>query len=166
MNKISPSLSEGFFFTLNPKYMKPLICPISDEKIPEHLPRVTASLNLILLAAFAWNPQSWILFFLAYDFLVRGFGSPKLSLVHHAAKSISGAFKLRSKLIDKAPKLFAARLGALLLVLALVLKLSGLVTAPIVIVWLIAALSSLECILGFCVGCYVYQYLVFPLYRK
>lgn len=166
MNKISPSLSEGFFFTLNPKYMKPLICPISDEKIPEHLPRVTASLNLILLAAFAWNPQSWILFFLAYDFLVRGFGSPRLSLIHHTASGISRGLKLRSKAIDKAPKLFAARLGALLLVLALVLHLSGLVTAPIVIVWMIAALSSLECIFGFCVGCYVYQYLVLPFYQK
>jgi hypothetical protein len=146
--------------------MKQLICPISDEKIPEHLPRVTASLNLFLLAAFAWNPQSWILFFLTYDFLVRGFGSPKLSLVHHAARGISAGLKLRSKPIDKAPKLFAARLGGLLLVLALLLNLSGLVTAPVVIVWMIAALSSLECIFGFCVGCSVYQYLVLPFYQK
>lgn len=146
--------------------MKQLICPISEEKIPEHLPRVSALLNLFILAAYALNPQSWILFFLAYDFLVRGFGSPKLSLIHHTAKSISRGLKLRSKPIDKAPKLFAARLGALLLVLALILNLSGFIAASVVIVWMIAALSSLECIFGFCVGCYVYQYLVFPFYQK
>lgn len=146
--------------------MKHLICPVSDEKIPEHLPRVIASLNLFLLAAYAWNPHYGILIFLSADFLIRGFGSPRYSLIHHAAVNLSSLLKLRSKSIDKAPKLFAARLGGLLMVLSLLLNLSEYIPASVVIVWLIAALSSLECIFGFCVGCYVYQYLVFPFYQK
>ena len=146
--------------------MNQLICPISDEKISEHLPRVTASINLFILAAYVWNPHNWILLFLSFDFMIRGFGSPKLSLIHHTAKSISSLLKLQTKTIDKAPKLFAARLGTLLLVFSLILNLSGFITASVVIVWLIAALSTLECIFGFCVGCYVYQYLVFPFFHK
>lgn len=148
------------------KNMKNIICPVSSEKIPEHLPRVTAFLNISLMIIFFYTNSSLLLAFLVSDFFIRGFNYPQFSIINFTAKKLSLALNLSSSKIDKAPKLFAARLGGLMFIIALVLNLTGSFFIASIIVFMVAILSTLECVFNFCVGCYFYNYLIFPFYSK
>ena len=146
--------------------MKNIICPVSTDKIPEHLPRVTAFINISIMAIYFYNNSSVLLIFLVSDFLLRGSNFPQFSIINFLAKKLSSILKLSSSKIDKAPKMFAARLGGLMFIVALAFNLADLYFVTNIIVLLIAILSTLECVFNFCVGCYFYNYLVFPFYSK
>jgi hypothetical protein len=143
---------------------KDVVCPVSNEKVPEHLPRVTALINITLIGFYLYYPTPFVLAFLTIDFLVRGYNQPKYSLLNYLARKVSKSLKLKSKPIDKAPKIFAARLGGFMFFSALILNLLGGIAFTYVITLMIAMLSTLECVFNFCAGCYIYNYLVLPLY--
>ncbi|HAM99358.1 MAG TPA: hypothetical protein DCQ26_12190 [Marinilabiliales bacterium] len=146
--------------------MQNVICPISNERVPEHLPRITAFINIALIAFYISTQWLYLLVFLCIDFLLRGFNFSSLSIIHWLAKGISALFQFKTPMIDKAPKLFAARLGGLMFALSVVFFLSGQLTATFIIVSLVAVLSTLECVFSFCAGCYIYQYVVLPFYSR
>ena len=143
---------------------KDVVCPVSNEKVPEHLPRVTAFITIALIGSYLYSPNPFILAFLAVDFLFRGYNQPKYSLLNSLAKKMSKALRLKSISIDKAPKIFAARLGGFMFLLALVANILGGIDVTYVVTLLVASLATLECVFNFCVGCYIYNYLVLPFY--
>ena len=145
---------------------KDVVCPVSNEKVPEHLPRVTAFINIALIGSYLYYPNPYILAFLAVDFLFRGYNQPQYSLLNSLARNLSKILKLKSKPIDKAPKMFAARLGGFMFLVALVVNLLGGIEITYVITLLVAILSTLECVFNFCVGCYIYNYFVLPFYSS
>lgn len=145
--------------------MKNVICPISNDKVAEHLPRVTAFYNITLMSLFLYQQNIFILLLIGIDFLLRGFGYHQYSLLNKLAIVTSKALKLKSPLIDKAPKQFAARLGALMFVAAIGFSIVGASSASIIIVAMVAILATLESAFSFCVGCYIYTYLVLPVYK-
>jgi hypothetical protein len=69
-------------------------------------------------------------------------------------------------LIDKAPKIFAARIGFILTSLTSLLALVGFPMAASVTGAVLVLFAFLECGLNFCAGCWVYTYVVYPLVRK
>jgi hypothetical protein len=147
--------------------MKNIVCPISPERIPEHLPRVIALLVIGLIVTYLFTGFKPLLLFLLVDFIVRGAGKGQFSLIQHAASSISKIVKLKSELIDKAPKVFAARLGAVMIALALALEMGSLSAGAFVIAIVVASFAMLECVFNFCVGCYFYSLIILPLvYRR
>lgn len=146
--------------------MKNLICPVSSERIPEYLPRVTAFYVIGLLFTYLFTFFTPILLFLLYDFFVRGFGWPNYSLIHLTAKKTSELLHLKGKSIEKAPKIFAARLGIIMVFAALILDLASVQAGAIAFSVGLIVFASLECVLNFCVGCYVYTYVVLPLNTK
>jgi hypothetical protein len=146
--------------------MKSIICPVSSEKTESHVPRLVALLTsvlLVLLVVTGWWP---ILVMLMLDFYVRAVGSIKWSYLVLASRGISSILRLRSVLIPLAPKLFAARIGALLITMALLFLLLGWNSASLALLGVLIVFASIECGLNFCVGCYIYTYLVFPFYKK
>lgn len=146
--------------------MKSVICPISNEKVPEHLPRVTASIGIVLILVYLYTQSLLLLSFLIVDFLLRGFNYAEYSIINLFARKISKALNLKSPKIDKAPKLFAARLGGIMFVAAFVMNIAGAFYSALLIVILVGFLSLLECVFSFCAGCYVYYYLVLPFNSK
>lgn len=146
--------------------MKNIVCPISAERVQEHLPRVTALLVISLLVTYLISGSALILAFLLVDFIARGSGYARYSLLHALAMSLSKRFKLKSELIDKAPKLFAARLGAVMMGLALAFELIGIPGTSFVISIMVGVFATLECVANFCVGCYVYSLVVLPIFSK
>ncbi|MBE0650869.1 MAG: DUF4395 domain-containing protein [Bacteroidales bacterium] len=145
---------------------KNVVCPVSNEKVPEHLPRVTAFLNIALIVIYLHYPTPFLLAFLTIDFFVRGYNQPKYSLLNYMARNLSRLLRLKSKPIDRAPKIFAARLGGVMFLSALIINLLGGIEITYVITIMVATLSTLECVFNFCVGCYMYNYLVLPFYSK
>jgi len=145
--------------------MKNISCPVSNEKVSEHLPRIIAFYNIVLMVVFIIHPNAIVLAFVGIEFLLRGFGYQHFSIIRALSIKTGDFLQIKSKEVDKAPKLFAARLGGIMFIAALVLYLLGLTTSSMAIVTMVAVLATLECAFSFCVGCYIYTYLVLPAYK-
>ncbi len=145
--------------------MKNIVCPVSMERIPENSARVTGMFVVLTVAGFLLTQSPWFLVFLVVDMFVRGFLPPRFSLFSTLARWFLKILVPPGPMIDRAPKMFAARIGFLF-------ALASLVTGffwPVVGVGLAVALAFfalLECVFNFCVGCAVYSWVVLPLARK
>ncbi len=146
--------------------MNNVICPVSNEKVPAHLPRVTAFYAISLIVAYIITLSLPILALLLIDFMTRAINRPNLSIIHFLAKNTSKVLKLKSVKIDKAPKVFAARLGTLMLAAAMIFHGGGLLLSSSIVAVLVALLATFECAFNFCAGCYIYSAFVFPFYSK
>ncbi len=147
--------------------MKNVVCPISSEKVFVNVPRITALLVLGMLAAYLFSNQMVVLAVLIVDFFIRGFGKSKYSPLAILANKIHGLFSWgNERLINKAPKIFAARLGFVFTTLIFVLSLLGLEGVSYLLSGLLILFASLECLVNFCVGCWVFTLFVNPFYSK
>lgn len=146
--------------------MKNIICPVSTDKIQSHIPRITAFLVISSILLYSFTQWSAILLFLVLDFSARATNNPQWSLISIAARFIGTTLKINSAKVDKAPKVFAARLGAIMFAAALIFHFSGLYLSASITTLLVAILATLECAFNFCVGCVIYSTFVFPFFAK
>jgi hypothetical protein len=146
--------------------MKNLVCPISDQRVNEQVTRFNAMFAIgIILLAFIMN-SAVLLVFLMADFFIRAFTEIKFSPLNFASHYLSNTLSLPVKLIDKAPKIFAARLGFLMTAVISGLFIFDLKLASIVISGMLIFFASLEFLFAICVGCLIYTYLILPFYKK
>ncbi|MCB0918750.1 MAG: DUF4395 family protein [Actinobacteria bacterium] len=147
-----------------------IICPLSSESLNKSAARVGATLTALLLTAFgvlALVGQYWSVIFLALvmlDYVIRVFTAvtPPISRI---ATGLAGLLRLRPRLMNKGPKIFAWRIG-FLMATAAVLALPFSWSASAIIALALAGFNVLDGVLNFCVGCYVYTYLVLPLSQR
>ncbi len=137
-----------------------IICPVSDSKVDENVIRTSAILTVLITATALVVNSYLILFLLAADFAVRSFysgiGSPLKILSSH----IAGFLNIRNKkLIDAAPKKFAALLGMIFSLLAGLLLLFHMPIAAMITASILIFCAFLEGVFGFCLGCFVYTIL-------
>ena len=146
--------------------MQNLVCPISDQRVNEQITRLNAMLVIgIIVLAFVLN-SLFLFVFLMADFFIRAFTNLKFSPISFASHSLSNALNLPIRMIDKAPKIFAARLGFLMtMAMALLFIFSFKITA-IAVAAILIFFASLEFFLAICVGCLIYTYLILPFYKK
>jgi hypothetical protein len=143
-----------------------LICPVSTERVDENRVRVTAFGVIILMGAFFIFSNPVFPAILVVDFFIRAFTGLKfspLSWLGHLFVKVMGT---QPVWIDKAPKVFAARVGFLLTTLTTVAAIIGLPMLAIIAGLTLVGFAFLECGLNFCAGCWVYTYVVYPLVRK
>ncbi len=146
--------------------MKQLICPISKERVNEQITRINAFLGIVLIVVgFAFDlPVLFI--FLLIDFFIRAFTKITYSPISCASHKIANALCLKEKRIDKAPKIFAARLGFVMILATVILYFLELKTAALVVAGILVFFATLEFALAVCVGCILYTYVVLPFYKK
>ncbi len=146
--------------------LKQLICPVSAERIDENMMRVTALGVVLTMGAFLFTGKVIFPVVLATDLAIRAFTkmrySPLSWLAHLFVKSIG----TEPVWIDKAPKVFAARIGFLLSFITAITALLGLPLLASATGMTLVAFAFLECGLNFCAGCWIYTYVVYPLVRK
>ena len=146
--------------------MKNLVCPISDQRVNEQVTRINALLTvLVVVMAFVLN-SAWLLAFLMADFFIRAFTEMKFSPISFTSHSVRNALSLSVKMIDKAPKIFAARLGFLMSTVIAIFYILNLTVAAVVVASILIFFATLEFAFGICVGCLMYTYLVLPFYKK
>jgi hypothetical protein len=146
--------------------MKNIVCPISDQRVNEQVTRFNAMFAIgIVVLALALN-SILLLVFLMADFFIRGFTELKFSPVSYASHYLSNALSLPVKLIDKAPKIFAARLGFLIMAVISGMFVFGLSLASLIVASILIFFASLEFLFAICVGCTIYTYLILPFYKK
>jgi len=146
--------------------MKNLVCPISDQRVNEQVTRLNAMFTIgIIVLAFVLNSALLFIFLMA-DFFIRAFTEIKFSPINFVSHYMSHTLNLPIRMIDKAPKVFAARLGFLMITVIAGLFIFSFKTASVVVAGILIFFASLEFLLAVCVGCLIYTYLVLPFYKK
>ena len=146
--------------------MKNLICPISDLRVNEYVTRISALLAIVVIVlAFVLN-SVFLFAFLMADFFIRAFTEIKFSPISFVSHNVSNALSLSVKMIDKAPKIFAARLGFLMTTVIAGLFFLNMPIASMIVAGLLIFFAALEFVFAICVGCMIYTYLVLPFYKK
>lgn len=146
-------------------HIKELVCPVSAERINERVTRCNAFFTILLVVAAVYFNSPLLLVFLIIDFYLRAFTTMRTSPLSCVSQQVVKLFGLKRKPTDKAPKIFAARMGFMMALAILVLFLFKLTTAALVIASILSFFALLELTIGFCAGCYIYSYLVLPLTR-
>lgn len=143
-----------------------LICPISTERIDENRVRATAMGVVFTMGAFFIT--GFVIFpaMLAIDFYIRAFTKLKYSPLSWLGHQFVKAIGTNPVWIDKAPKMFAARIGLLLTTITTIAAIMGMPYLAFAVGATLVAFAFLECGLNFCAGCWIYTYVVFPLVRK
>ena len=148
------------------KLFTELICPVSEERVDENRVRVTALGVVLTMGVFFVTGNTLFPALLAIDFFIRAFTrlpySPLSWIGHTIVKSIGA----KPVPIDKAPKVFAARIGFLLTVIITVASLLNLALLTYIVGATLVLFAFLECGLNFCMGCWVYTVIVYPLVKK
>lgn len=146
--------------------MKDLVCPISDQRVNEQVTRFNAMFAIaVIVGAFVLN-SIFLIAFLMADFFMRGFTGIKFSPLNYLSHYLSNALNLPVRLIDKAPKVFAARLGFLMTIIITGLYIFELQLASFIVAGMLIFFAGLEFLFAICVGCMIYTYLVLPFYKK
>ncbi len=146
--------------------MKNLVCPISDQRVNEQVTRLNAMFAIaVIVSAFVLN-SIFLLAFLMADFFMRGFTEMKFSPISFVSHYLSNTLNLPVKMIDKAPKVFAARLGFLMTIIIAGLFIFELQLASFIVAGMLIFFASLEFIFAICAGCMIYNYLILPFYKK
>ena len=145
--------------------LKQLVCPISDERINERVTRINAMIGILVLIAGFVSGSIIFPAMLMTDFYIRAFTKAKFSPISYISYQMTNMLHLDKKVIDKAPKVFAARLGFLMTFVITLLMLFGLNTAALVVGGVLVFFASLEFALAICMGCIIYTYLILPFYK-
>ena len=146
--------------------MKNIVCPISDQRVNEQVTRLNAMFAIgTIILAFVLN-SSILLVFLMADFFIRAFTEIKFSPISFVSHYMSNTLNLPVKMIDRAPKIFAARLGFLMTAAIASLYFFDFAHVSIMVASMLIFFAGLEFMFAICVGCMIYTYLVLPFYKK
>ncbi len=136
------------------------VCPISFKQINEKAARINGALTVTTLAVYAATQSIYVIAFLAVDFLIRGFLSPKFSPLAIISKTILKTLKAKPKMTNAGPKLFAAKLGFIFSILILALSFLKLDMVNMAVISIFMFFAFLEAAFGFCLACKVYPLLL------
>lgn len=148
------------------KLFTELICPVSPDRVDENRVRVTALGVIVGIGGFFITGHVLFPAFLVVDFYIRAFTRLSYSPLGYLAHLFVLLMDTRPVLIDKAPKVFAARIGFILTSATTLGALLGMPFLAYVTGSVLVLFAFLECGLNFCMGCWVYTVVVFPRVRK
>ena len=142
--------------------MAQIICPLSNDKVNNNVARVVASIVIVFtVVAVALNAW-WLLLIQLYDFVVRAAGKKNWSIFRLLGQQIADLMNLQVVAVDAAPKKFAAAVGVAFSAAIIVLLGLNLFVPAVVVAGILLVCAFLEAAFSFCVGCYVYTFLVLP----
>jgi hypothetical protein len=152
--------------TGNMKLLTELLCPVSTEKVDENRVRVTALGVILIMGTFFVTGNALFPSLLFVDFFIRAFTKLPYSPLSWLAHLFVNSMGTNPVLIDKAPKVFAARIGLVFTFFTAASSLLGYSLLAYVMGTTLVLFAFLECGLNFCMGCWFYTFVVYPLVRK
>ena len=122
--------------------------------------RMVAGMVMILTLAILLTDYNWLMFVLAYGFIARVLTGPKLSPMGQLATRVLAPL-LNNKDVPGPPKRFAQLVGLIFSSAAIIAHFvfSAEIFAN-VILFVLVVFTALESIIGFCAGCFVFNYLM------
>lgn len=145
--------------------MKTIICPISEKRTDENVARLTGFQVAGWLALYLFTGFYPIILFVMIDYYLRTLPTTQYSPLSWVAYRLLRWKNVPVRQVDKAPKLFAARVGFLYAAFIAILHFFSAGFELFVAVQLIG-FALLESVFNWCVGCLVYTYWIRPFYKK
>ena len=137
-----------------------IICPVNNEWVNTNQVRINASIVFIFCSLAFTLQMPYIILILCIDFFCRGFVKKRVSILNYISKSIITAFDVPTNKENKAPKIFAAKVGFAFTALSLICHLLHFNLGFNLFLGFIILFSFLEFAFKFCAGCVVYTLLV------
>jgi hypothetical protein len=140
-----------------------LVCPISNVRIDRNVVRTNGLITTALLVAYVFTRSPLIIVPVGIDYVLRAMMNGPTSPMAHFARRVARTLGIPFRSMDKAPKVFASRIGVCFAMGAAIAHF----VAPGIAPWLagtLAVFTTLESVFDFCVGCVVYTYIALPLY--
>lgn len=142
-----------------------IICPVSTEKIDLNVSRLTVFMNVVLMALFVYTLNPLYLVIVTVDYFIRAALDGSYSPIRYASAKIIGLLPLEKKPIGIAQKVFASRLGLLCAIASGIFLYLGNTTGSLISIGILLVLSFADSVLNFCVGCLIYNNIVYPFYK-
>lgn len=143
-----------------------IVCPISSEKVDNNVSRLTVFTNAVLMIIFIFTLNPILLYVVTFDYGIRAMGYNTYSPLCFLASFIIKLIGSKSKMVDKAPKMFASRLGFICAALGTVFISFNMPMASVSVIGMFTILAVLDSVFNYCVGCMMYHHFVFPFYNK
>lgn len=121
---------------------------------------LTLTVATILLGSLVSTSWLWLTALLAAGFLARVLTGPTLSPLGQFATRVVAPRLGPARLVPGPPKRFAQAMGATITVTAVLLQALGLTPGVFALLGLIVVAAALESIVGFCIGCAVFGWLM------
>jgi hypothetical protein len=118
-----------------------------------------------MIALYAITGSIYFIIAITIDYFIRAFTSLQYSPFSWLACQIARLFNLKEIQIDKAPKIFASRVG-FLFALATVILYYFYPNISLIVGLSLMGFALLESVFNFCVGCVVYSYIVLPIFKE
>ena len=141
-------------------------CPVSVVRINENVARTAAFYIIAVATAGVWLNSYIIILLLAADFALRAFTNGNASPIKILSKQTAKFLNIPEKMVDAAPKKFAAGMGLAFCAAIAGLLLANLFTAALVMAGMLLFCALLEGAAGICLGCIVYSFIVLPFTKK
>lgn len=123
--------------------------------------RIVATGAVVMGVTYAATGWGWVLIPLTYGFIARVLTGPTLSpLGRLATQVITPRLKFDHVMCPGPPKRFAQGIGATFTIVASVLHLADSVAAARVVIAVLVVAASLEAFVGFCLGCWMFGWLM------
>lgn len=145
--------------------MKSLVCPISDQTANQCVVRLTALIIASAMTGYMFSRSIVIVGVILVDFFIRAYTEAKFSPASWLASRLCKLFRIQPEWIDKAPKIFASRLGMLFSILIVILHYLHPLSA-LIVAGMLTGFALLESLCSFCVGCIIYSYIVLPVHNR
>jgi hypothetical protein len=136
-------------------------CPISNRTINENVSRLNAFYTFLFAGLYLLSSANIFLAVLIIDFILRLYNEGKSNPVTRMNIYILDKLKVSKKMINAGPKIFAARIGLTLAVMAAILVLAAYYQIAIIVIGILVFFSFLEFAFGLCVACKIYPYALF-----
>ena len=150
--------------------IKSLACPMSNERIDKNVVRSSAIITAVIIASYSVlslvsTASVFILMLLlAGDYAVRMF-THNLSTIGWLGHQLTRQLRMTPKQMDKAPKIFAVRVGFIFAASSVGLFFVD-PTIAIGVGLALLTFNLLDGVLDICVGCYFYTYVSLPLFGQ
>ena len=132
-------------------------CPINENSINETCVRLIAAQVVILIVSAYLLNNTLLIAILFFDFGIRAFVNSKYSLLRLNALEIIKFLQLPSKFTNEAPKLFAAKIGAVVVGSIFIFYFLEIDFLIQLFSLAIVCFALLESVFSICVGCMIYQ---------
>ncbi|PLX94586.1 MAG: hypothetical protein C0621_05255 [Desulfuromonas sp.] len=135
------------------------VCPIVSHQVDENKVRLVALCTTLLSLAACYTLSPVLISLLVFDFFLRAFALGPFSPLARVADLLLSFLPLDPTLTNYGPKLFATRLGFVMLALIALATGAELLLASKIMLLMLALFAFLEAAFSFCVGCVIYSQL-------
>jgi hypothetical protein len=134
-------------------------------QLNEKVVRVNAFVTILIASVSLILKNEWLILFLAFDFFIRGY-TKWPSPVSFVSKFIVKLLNLTPISIYAPPKKFAAKVGFVFSIVIFLFTLVQWEVMSILVSIILIACAFLEAFLKICVGCYVYDWFIVPVFYE